>query len=92
MAGNRNSGMCSPLWHVCAFYLPPRHYTCDKHLRKFVMRIIYKSVVNKKKHRYLPAGFCQNKSSEIATTPSTFINVNIVILLLFCRIKKKIRQ
>ncbi len=26
MAGNRNSGMCSPLWHVCAFYLPPRSY------------------------------------------------------------------
>ncbi len=22
MAGNRNSGMCSPLWLVCAFYLP----------------------------------------------------------------------
>ncbi len=26
MAGNRNSGMCSPLWCVCAFLLPPRHY------------------------------------------------------------------
>ncbi len=28
MAGNRNSGMCSPLCSgVCAFYLPPRYYT-----------------------------------------------------------------
>ncbi len=27
MAGNRNSGMCSPLCSgVCAFYLPPRSY------------------------------------------------------------------
>ncbi len=27
MAGNRNSGMCSQLWCVCAFSLPPRHYS-----------------------------------------------------------------
>ncbi len=28
MAGNQNSGMCSPLCSdVCAFYLPPRSYT-----------------------------------------------------------------
>ncbi len=27
MAGHRNSGMCSPLWCVCASHFPPRHYT-----------------------------------------------------------------
>ncbi len=32
MAGNRNSGMGSPLCSgVCAFYLPPRSYS-DEHL------------------------------------------------------------
>ncbi len=36
--------------------------TCDKHLPKLV-RIIYKSAVNKKKHSGPIAGFCQNKSS-----------------------------
>ncbi len=38
------------------------------------------AVVNKKKHWGLPACFRQNKSS-------TFINVSIVILLLFCKKK-----
>ncbi len=35
---------------------------CDKNLSKLI-RIIYKSAVNKKKHWGLPVGFCQNKSS-----------------------------
>ncbi len=61
--------------------------TCVKHIPKFIMRIIYKSVVNKKQHWDLPAGFCLNKSWEKATNPSTFINVRIANLLLFCRVK-----
>ncbi len=57
---------------------------CKKYLPKFIMRIIYKSaVVNKKKHWGLPVGFRQNKSWEKARIP-TFINVSIVILMLFC--------
>ncbi len=36
MAGNRNSGMCSPLCSdVCAFYLPPRSYSFFSYNSKF---------------------------------------------------------
>ncbi len=43
MAGNRNSGMCSPLCSdVCAFYLPPRSFTI--HI-KVVFYVLYKLAV-----------------------------------------------
>ncbi len=39
MAGNRNSGMCSPLCSdVCEFYLPPRSYTGIPHRYHFSLR------------------------------------------------------
>lgn len=48
--------------------------SCDKHLPKFVIRIINKSAYCcqklKKKHCDHPVGFFQNKSREKASTPS----------------------
>ncbi len=64
--------------------------TVWKHLKRsekndiITSRVIYESaVVNKKKHFARLAGFHQNKSWEKATTPSTSLNVSIVILLFF---------
>ncbi len=60
--------------------------TCDKHLPKFVMRYIWE----------ISACCCQQKAlrsscvfSAKIKAPSIFINVCIVILLLFCKIKYK---
>ncbi len=56
--------------------------SCDKHLPKLV-RIIYKSAVKKKKSTEV---FLRDSAKIKA--PSTFINVSIVILMLFCKIKQ----
>ncbi len=64
---------------------PVNRCISNKHLPKFAMRIIYKSAV-------VSTGVFLRVSAKIKAkkrTPSTFINV-IVILLLFCKIKKTI--
>ncbi len=64
--------------------------TCDKHLPKFVMRYIWEiSACCCQQTEAMRSSWFLHISDKIKA-PSTFINVIIVILLLFCKIKNKI--